>query len=283
MPDGPGLELIMAELNRAHPGAVLDTAYDREQAALIVDPDHVLAVLSWLRDTPGQEYGFLSSLHAADYLPAEPRFAVHYELLNRARYERIRVKALLPDPASGNGHHSTGIDGRAGGGGSANGTGTGGEEGFGGTPGSGPSAGLDQGDEVDSGLGGGSGTGGEEGFGGTPGSGPSAGLDQGDEVDSGGAPGEGRPTGSTSSPDTNGSGSRLLPEIDSCVHLFPTADFQEREVFDFFGIVFRGHPDLRRMFMPEDYGGHPQRRDFPIGGEPVIFTRDEPSDPGWWR
>ena len=249
MPDGPGLELIMAELNRAHPGAVLDTAYDREQAALIVDPDHVLAVLSWLRDTPGQEYGFLSSLHAADYLPAEPRFAVHYELLNRARYERIRVKALLPDPASGNGHHSTGIDGRAGGGGSANGTGTGGEEGFGGTPGSGPSAGLDQGDEVDS----------------------------------GGAPGEGRPTGSTSSPDTNGSGSRLLPEIDSCVHLFPTADFQEREVFDFFGIVFRGHPDLRRMFMPEDYGGHPQRRDFPIGGEPVIFTRDEPSDPGWWR
>jgi NADH-quinone oxidoreductase subunit C len=37
------------------------------------------------------------------------------------------------------------------------------------------------------------------------------------------------------------------------------------------------------MFMPEDYGGHPQRRDFPIGGEPVIFTRDEVENPGWWQ
>ena len=73
MPDGPGLELIMAEVNRAHPGAVLDTGYDREQASLVVEADRVLDVLGWLRDTPGQEYTFLSSLHAADYLPAEPR------------------------------------------------------------------------------------------------------------------------------------------------------------------------------------------------------------------
>ena len=42
-----------------------------------------------------------------------------------------------------------------------------------------------------------------------------------------------------------------------------------------FGVVFEGHPDLRRILMPEDYEGHPQRRDFPLGGEPVIFTRDE--------
>jgi NADH-quinone oxidoreductase subunit C len=56
---------------------------------------------------------------------------------------------------------------------------------------------------------------------------------------------------------------------------WPTADHQEREVYDMFGVVFEGHPDLRRILMPEDYEGHPQRRDFPIGGEPVIFTRDE--------
>ncbi len=65
------------------------------------------------------------------------------------------------------------------------------------------------------------------------------------------------------------------PQIQSVVELFPTADFQEREVFDMFGVVFDGHPDLRRILMPEDYEGHPQRRDFPVGGEPVLFTYNE--------
>ena len=136
-------------------------------------------MLGWLRDEPAQQYRFLASLHAADYLPAEPRFGVHYELLNMPRVERVHVKALLADPARGDGD--------------------------------------------------------------------------------------------------------ALPELDSCVELFPTADFQEREVYDFFGIVFRGHPDLRRILMPEDYVGWPQRRDFPIGGEPVIFTKDEPSYPGGYE
>lgn len=174
MPDAPGLELIRGEIERDHPGAVLATSFDRDQPALVVDPAQILAVLGWLRDAPGQGYRFLSSLHAADYLPAEPRFAVHYELLNRDRVERLRVKALLADPAAGP------------------------------------------------------------------------------------VEGEGR-----------------LPEIDSCVELFPTANFQEREVYDFFGIVFRGHPDLTRILMPDDYVGWPQRRDFPVGGEPVTFTYNE--------
>jgi NADH-quinone oxidoreductase subunit C len=65
------------------------------------------------------------------------------------------------------------------------------------------------------------------------------------------------------------------PQIDSVTTEWPTADHQEREVYDMFGVVFDGHPDLRRILMPEDYEGHPQRRDFPIGGEPVIFTRNE--------
>ncbi|HEX8754478.1 MAG TPA: NADH-quinone oxidoreductase subunit C [Solirubrobacterales bacterium] len=168
MPDAPGLELIRGEIERDNPGAVLATSFDREQPALIVDPSRLLEVLRWLRDEPGQAYRFLASLHAADYLPAEPRFGVHYELLNRDRRERLRVKAMLADP-----------------------------------------------------------------------------------------------------------GEEMLPEIDSCVELFPTAEAQEREVFDFFGIVFRGHPNLTRILMPDDYVGWPQRRDFPVGGEPVTFTYSE--------
>src|SRR5277367_2693875 len=65
------------------------------------------------------------------------------------------------------------------------------------------------------------------------------------------------------------------PRVESVTEDWPTADHQEREVYDMFGVVFEGHPDLRRILMPEDYEGHPQRRDFPIGGEPVIFTRNE--------
>jgi len=63
--------------------------------------------------------------------------------------------------------------------------------------------------------------------------------------------------------------------VESVTGDWPTANHQEREVYDMFGVSFDGHPDLRRILMPEDYEGHPQRRDFPIGGEPVIFTRDE--------
>ena len=64
------------------------------------------------------------------------------------------------------------------------------------------------------------------------------------------------------------------PHIDSVTPDWPTADHQEREVFDMFGVVFTGHPNLRRILMPEDYEGFPQRRDFPIGGEPILFTKD---------
>lgn len=204
MPDAPGLELILAEINRSQPGAVIDTSFDREQAALIVDATQIIGVLTWLKETPGQEYTFLASVHGVDYLPNLPRFAVHYELLNRERYERLRVKALLNDPAA---EHEAGADG-------------------------------------------------------TP----------------AGTPGGSRPDGVPS-----GTATQLLPHIDSCVGLFPTANFQEREIYDFFGVVFDGHPDLRRILMPDDYVGWPQRRDFPVGGEPVIFTKDEVTNPGWWQ
>ena len=196
MPDAPGLELIAQELNAAAEGSVLGTYHEHGQACLIVDPERVLDVLGWLRETPGQEYRFLASLHGVDYLPAEPRFGVVYELLNMPRVERLRVRAALRDP----GAHADG-------------------------------------------------------------SGPDGARAR--------SEGGGRP--------------ELLPEIDSCVELYPSAEFQEREVYDFFGIVFRGHPDLRRILMPEDYVGWPQRRDFPVGGEPVVFTRDEPDMPRWYE
>ena len=198
MPDAPGLELIRGEIEAAHPGAVLDTGFAQERAVLSIDPEHLIPVLTWLRESPGQEYRFLSSLHAADYLPAEPRFAVHYELLNRDRVERLRVKALLASVSA-----------------------------------AGPVAAGDP---------------------------PAPAVA---EASSGLVPPTAPPA------------EEALPEIDSCVELFPTAEFQEREVFDFFGIVFRGHPDLRRILMPEDYVGWPQRRDFPVGGEPVTFTYNE--------
>jgi NADH-quinone oxidoreductase subunit C len=176
MPDAPGLELIAQEINDERPDAVLGTYHEHGQACLIVDPEAVLDVLGWLRATPGQEYTFLASLHGVDYLPAQPRFGVVYELLNMARVERLRVRAALADP-----------------------------------------------------------------------------------------------------------GEDALPELPSAVEIFPTADFQEREVYDFFGIVFRGHPDLRRILMPEEYVGWPQRRDFPMGGEPVIFTHNEHEVPRWYE
>jgi NADH-quinone oxidoreductase subunit C len=176
VPDGPGLELLAKDLESAVPDSVRETSYYREQASIHVDGEKLIDVLRWLRDTPGQEYTFLASLHGCDYLPAEPRFGVHYELLNRDRVERLRVKVVLDDP-----------------------------------------------------------------------------------------------------------GDAALPELESCVSLFPTAEFQEREVYDFFGVVFRGHPDLRRILMPEVYEGFPQRRDFPLGGEPVLFTHNEPRTPAWFE
>jgi NADH-quinone oxidoreductase subunit C len=72
------------------------------------------------------------------------------------------------------------------------------------------------------------------------------------------------------------------PAVPSVTDLFPTANYQEREVYDMFGVEFDGHPDPRRILMPEDYVGHPQRRDFPIGGEEVIFTFNENEIPRWY-
>jgi NADH-quinone oxidoreductase subunit C len=61
------------------------------------------------------------------------------------------------------------------------------------------------------------------------------------------------------------------PHIPSVVATYPTADWHERETWDFFGIVFDGHPALTRILMPDDWPGHPQRKDYPLGGIPVEY------------
>jgi len=61
------------------------------------------------------------------------------------------------------------------------------------------------------------------------------------------------------------------PHIPSTVSVYPTNDWHERETFDMFGIVFDGHPALTRILMPDDWPGHPQRKDYPLGGIPVEY------------
>jgi NADH-quinone oxidoreductase subunit C len=73
------------------------------------------------------------------------------------------------------------------------------------------------------------------------------------------------------------------PRIATATGLWPGAEFPEREVYDMFGVVFEGHPDMRRILMPEDFEGFPQRRDFPVGGEPVLFTYNEENSYGKWQ
>ncbi len=59
------------------------------------------------------------------------------------------------------------------------------------------------------------------------------------------------------------------PHIPSLFEVYPTTDWHERETYDFFGIIFDGHPALTRIEMPDDWQGHPQRKDYPLGGVPV--------------
>jgi len=172
VPDATGLELI-AQRVRSSVGdeAVTGTSYFRGRATLEVAPHAVHDVLAYLQAGDEEPWDALMSLHGCDYLPEEPRFGIHYELLSMERTDRLNVKTRV-------------------------------------------------------------------------------GLDN--------------------------------ANVPTVVDLFPTADFHEREAYDMFGVVFDGHPDMRRILLPEDYTGYPQRRDFPMGGEPVLFTFNENKYPRWY-
>jgi len=71
-----------------------------------------------------------------------------------------------------------------------------------------------------------------------------------------------------------------LPTI---THLFKAANFMEREVYDMFGVIFEGHPDLRRLLLPEDFEGHAHRKDFPLGETPTLFNEGRFLDPTAFR
>jgi NADH-quinone oxidoreductase subunit C len=173
LPDATGLELIAQRVRESVGGeSVTDTDFSHGRATLDVAPGSVHDVIAYLRDRDDEPWERLMSVHGVDYLPAEPRFGVHYELLSMQRTDRLNVRTRV-------------------------------------------------------------------------------GVDD--------------------------------PRVPTVVDLHPTADFQEREVYDMFGVVFDGHPDMRRILMPEDYEGYPQRRDFPMGGEPVIYTFNEPKLPRWYE
>ncbi|MDG4790534.1 NADH-quinone oxidoreductase subunit C [Micromonospora sp. WMMD1102] len=65
------------------------------------------------------------------------------------------------------------------------------------------------------------------------------------------------------------------PRVPSVTSVYPTADWQERETYDMFGVVFDGHPGMTRILMPDDWEGHPQRKDYPLGGVPVEYKGAE--------
>ena len=143
LPDATGLELIAQRVrDRIADEAVTGTVFFRAQPTLEVAPAAVHDVIAYLTLDDEEPWPRLMSLHACDYLPDEPRFGIHYQLLSMERTDRLNVKTRV---------------------------------------------------------------GGDD------------------------------------------------PRLPSVIDLHPTADFQEREVYDMFGVVFDGHPDMRRILMPEDY------------------------------
>jgi NADH-quinone oxidoreductase subunit C len=159
----PALEPAAA-LQQAKPGALLEVKLFRDETTLIVNRAQIVAVATFMRDTPGLVYNFLSDISAVDYYPENTRperFGISYHIYSMLYNRRLRLKVFIPE----------------------------------------------------------------------------------DE-----------------------------PEVVTMTSVWPGANWLEREIFDMMGITFTGHPDMRRVLMPEDWDGHPHRRDYPLGYEQVQFS-----------
>jgi NADH-quinone oxidoreductase subunit C len=166
-PDVP-IPTFIAALQAALPDAVGQLSFWVGDWTVIVSPDTLQRVATWLRDTPVAAFDFCSDITATDWPPRAKRFDVSYALYSIRLRQRVRLKVRAAD-------------------------------------------------------------------------------------------GEAVPT---------------------VTGIWPAANWLEREVFDLFGIRFEGHPDLRRILMPDDWQGHPQRKDYPLEG-PGELLMENPMD--WLR
>lgn len=159
----------ISSIKNALPQAVQDVVLFRNEITLVVDPQQIVAVMRYLRDTAGLVYNYLSDISAVDYYEADgshetkrpARFGVCYHLYSMLYSRRIRVKVYLEEEN---------------------------------------------------------------------------------------------------------------PVVPTVVNVWPAANWLEREIYDMMGITFEGHPDMRRLLMPEDWLGHPHRRDYPLGYETPMFS-----------
>lgn len=158
------LAAVQAGVRERFPELDFEASNGIDMVTLIVPASEIVGVLELLRGKFSFE--MLTDITAVDWLPREPRYDVHYQLLSLGSYGRLRVKVQLDDADA--------------------------------------------------------------------------------------------------------------PEVPSVTGVWPAANWLEREVFDFFGIVFTGHPDLKRILMPDEWIGHPLRKDYPVGGVPVEY-RIEPA------
>lgn len=150
----PEENIAVQKLRAAMPDAIEEASSFRDQVTIRVNKDRIVEVCTFLRDTPGLEFDFMTDLTAVDYPTRPQRFDVVMHLYSMTQNHRLRVKAAVSE-------------------------------------------------------------------------------------------------------------NETIPTVSG---VWKTANWQEREAFDMFGVVFEGHPDLRRILLPEDWEGYPMRKDYPLGG-----------------